>query len=206
MSEGGGEWRVRPATLEDLDWIAGLEIEAYTAEHAVARRKLDEWYRANPEGFSVIAAGGQRIGQLTILPLRPALLDGFVRGRILEQDIHGESLYSPAERGSVRNLHVESIIVRPQGGRAAPPLRALMCLGRDFMPLIRRVCEPENLEKVYALGASGRGERLMAGLGFSRVPGARHETESRALYVAKFGTLKANVCGLYHRRLGKGRT
>src|SRR5215213_9687603 len=83
--EGGAVYGVRPATPDDLDWIARLEIEAYTAEHAVARAKLDEWFCANPCGFSVLTMGGGRVGQLTVLPLRPALLDDFARGTIREQ-------------------------------------------------------------------------------------------------------------------------
>ncbi|HYG80306.1 MAG TPA: hypothetical protein VD861_07965, partial [Pyrinomonadaceae bacterium] len=82
-----------------------------------------------------------------------------------------------------------------------PPLKALMCLGRSFLPMFRRVCEPANLENVYALGASGRGQSFMTGLGFTRVGAARDETAPRGLYVAKFSELKGNIAGLYSRRL-----
>jgi hypothetical protein len=197
---------VRPATPDDLDWIFRLEIEAYSAEYAVARRTLAEWYCANPEGFSVLTTNGEKAGQITILPPRPALLEGFDRGTILEQDIDAASLYTPAERELVRDLHVESVIIQSPEGRSATPLKALMCLGRNFIPLIRRVCEPSNLENIYALGASGRGERFMTGLGFTRVESAQDETGPRRLYVAKFGALKDNVAGLYNRRHGKTRT
>jgi hypothetical protein len=201
--EGGGEYHLRPATPADLDWIAWLEIEAYTAEYAVARAKLDEWFCANPCGFSVLTAGGRKVGQVTMLPLRPELLDSFARGTIREQDIDGASLYMPAERELVRNLHVESIIIRPPEGSSAPPLKALVYLGGNFIPLFERVSEPANLENVYALGASGRGESFMRGLGFRRVESARGATAPRALHVVNFAALKANIAGLYNRRLRK---
>jgi hypothetical protein len=204
--EGGADYRVRPATADELDWIFRLEMEAYSAEYAVARAKLDEWYCANPAGFSVITKEGEKVGQITLLPLRPALLAGFERGTILEQDIRGASLYGPAERALVRSLHVESVILRPPEGRSATPLKALTCLGRNFLRLIRRVCEPSNLETVYALGASGRGESFMTGLGFTRVESAHDEAAPRRLYVANFSALKDNVAGLYHRRLARLKT
>ena len=205
MSEGDAVYGVRPATADDLEWIFRLEIEAYSAEYAVARAKLDEWYCANPEGFSVVTLGGERVGQITMLPLRPALLEGFNRGTVLEQDIQGASLYTPAERALVRNLHAESIILRSHGGRSTP-LKALMCLGHNFLHLIRRVCEPSNLDNVYALGASGRGESFMMGLGFTRAASAHDEASPRRLYVANFSTLKDNIAQLYQRRIGKTKT
>ena len=194
---------MRPAKREDLDWIARLEIEAYTAAYAVARAKLDEWFCANPDGFSVFTLGGQKIGQLTVLPLRPVLLDDFAAGTIREQDIRGADLYTPAERHLVRHLHVESIILRPAEGRSSPPLKALVCLGRNFVPLIARVCEPANLENVYAVGASGRGESFVLALSFKPVAGSHDSADPRRLYVADFGTLEANVSELYRRRLGR---
>ncbi len=197
LREEGSECDVRPATPEDLDWIARLEIEAYSAEYAVARAKLDEWFCANPRGFSILRMGGREIGQMTVLPLRPALLDGFARGTIREQDIRGASLYTPAERDLVRALHVESIIIQPPEGRSNPPLKALMCLGRNFIPLFEKVCEPANLENVYALGASGRGESFMLGLGFTRVGSA---AGPRALHAVSFAALRANIAALYNRR------
>ncbi|HWS99346.1 MAG TPA: hypothetical protein VN256_03665 [Pyrinomonadaceae bacterium] len=206
MSEGDAVYRVRPAAREDLDWIFRLEIDAYSAEYAVARRTLDEWYCANPEGFSVLTMNGEKVGQITLLPLRPALLEGFDRGTILEQEIRGADLYAPAERELVRNLHAESIIIRSPQGRSMPPLKALMCLGRNFITLIGRVCEPANLENVYALGASGRGQSFMTGLGFRRVASAHGETVPRGLYVAPFHALKTSIAGLYQRRLRNNKT
>lgn len=206
MSEGGGECGVRRAMPDELDWIFRLEIEAYSAEYAVARRTLDEWYCANPEVFSVLTMHGQKVGQITILPLRPGLLESFMRGTILEQDIHGASLYTPAERELVRNLHVESLILRSPEGRSMPPLKALMCLGRNFIPLIHRVCKPANLENVYALGASGRGESFITGLGFRRVESYQDKPTPRGLYVAEFSALKDNISRLYNRRRKRFKT
>ena len=208
MIEGDGDavYGVRPARADDLDWIFRLEIDAYSAEYAVARRTLDAWYCANAEGFSVITMCGEKVGQITLLPLRPVLLDSFNQGTIPEQDIHAAGLYTPAERELVRNLHVESVIIQSAHGRSTPPLQALVCLGRNFVPLVRRVCEPANLDNVYAVGASGRGESFIRRLGFRRVGDAEDQTGPLGLYVANFNALEANISQLYNRRIRKTKT
>ena len=78
--EGGSAYHVRPATPEDLDWIFQLEIDTYSAQYAVARRTLEQWYCANSAGFSVLTMNGQKRGQITVLPLRPRHMRAFSGG------------------------------------------------------------------------------------------------------------------------------
>ncbi len=201
--EDGTVCHANPATLEDLDWIFRLEIDAYSTQYAVASRTLEQWYGSNPDGFSVLTMNGRKIGHITFVPLRPKILKSFVIGTIVEQDIHEDCLYTPEEKNLIRNLYVESIIIDSPKGHSALPIKALTCLARDFVPLISRICDPTNLENVYALAASGAGERFMKRLGFDQVKSGRERADQRALYVARFSTLKANISELYNRRLRK---
>lgn len=201
--EGGTVCHANPATPEDLAWIFRLEIDAYSAHYAVARRTLEEWYATNPDGFSILTMNGRKIGHITIIPLRPRILKSCVQGTIVEQDIHEDSLYTPGEKHLIRNLYFESIIIDSPKGHSTLPVKALTCLARDFVPLIRRICDPTNLENVYAVAASGLGERFMKGLGFDQVKSGQERSDQRALYVAKFSTLNANISELYNRRLRK---
>jgi hypothetical protein len=121
----------------------------------------------------------------------------------VEQDIHPDSLHTPGEKHLIRNLYLESIIVDSSIGHSTLPIKALTCLARDFVPLISRICDPTRLENIYALAASGRGERFMKGLGFDQVKSRQERVDQRALYVAKFSTLKARISQLYDRRLRK---
>jgi hypothetical protein len=205
LREGEGDTvcHANPAVPEDLDWIFQLEIDAYSAQYAVARRTLEQWYGTNPDGFSILTMHGRKIGHITIVPLRPKILKSFVQGTMVEQDIHEDSLYTPGEKHLIRTLYVESIIIDSPKGYSTLPIKALTCLARDFVPLIRRICDPTNLENVYALAASGRGERLMKGLGFDRVKSDQERADQRALYVAAFSTLRANIAELCDRRLKK---
>ena len=190
-----------PATPEDLDWIFRREIDAYSPQYAVARRTLEEWYGSNPDGFSILTMNGRKIGHITILPLRPKILESFVQGTIVEQDIREDCIYTRREKHLIRNLYIESIIAGSSDGHSTLPIKALACLARDFVPLISAICDPANLENVYALAASGPGERFMKGLGFDQLKSGQVRADQHTVYVARFSTLKANICELYNRRL-----
>jgi hypothetical protein len=194
---------VSPATLEDLDWIFRRELDAYSPQHAVAKHTLERWFGSNPHGFSVLTMNGCRMGLVTFLPLRPKILDRFVLGTILEQDIREDCLYAPAEKHLIKNLYVESIIIDSTEKYSTLPIKALTCLAHDFVPLIQRICDPARLENIYALAASGRGERFMKGLGFKQVKSGEQRGDKRALYVATFSSLAMNISELYQRRLRK---
>jgi len=144
---------------------------------------------------------GRKIGHLTIVPLHPNVLKSFDQGTILEQDIHEDSLYTPRERHLIRNLYVESIILDGSKGPSALPIKPLTCLAHNFDTLIGSICDPTQLENIYALAASGRGERFMKGLGFDRVNSSEERADQRALYVAGFSSLKARISELCNRRL-----
>ena len=192
--------QANPAMPEDLAWIFRLEIDAYSAQHAVARKKLDQWYAGNPDGFSVLTLNGRKIGHLTIIPLRPNILESFVQGTIREQDIHDQHLYPPQEKHLIRNLYVESIIIDSPGGPSVPII-AFARLACDFIPLMSRICDPARLENIYALAASGRGERFMKKLGFVPVKGSQARADGRTLYVARFAAVRVRIAELLSRRL-----
>lgn len=202
LSEGT-KCHVHPATIEDLDWILRLEIDTYTAQHAVARRRLEGWYGANPDGFSVLTINGRRIGHLTFVPLRAETSESLVLGRISENDIHQSCLHPPEEKHLIKSLYVESIILDSSNGHSTLPIKALTCLAQVFVPLIRRICDPNSLENLFALAATGRGERLMKGLGFNQIKSGGERLDNRALYVATFSALKNNISELYSRRTKK---
>ena len=202
MSEGEGDGRceVNPATRADLDWIFQLQIDAYSRQYAISRQKLDQWFGRNPDGFSVVRISGHRVGHLTLVPLRANALESFVLGKLAENEIHEDGIHPPEEKHLIRNLYVESIILDPQNGHYRLPIQALTSLAIDFVPLIRRVCDPNNLENFYALSATGRGERLMKALGFNQVKRGHRRPDQRALYAATFRVLTLNITELYNRR------
>ena len=190
-----------PATLKDIEWIAQLEAEMYSGEDVVPEEILREWYAANPTGFFVIKTkNGQNLGHIDILPVRPGTLRLFVEGAILERDIRGDSLYSPGERGSIRDLYIESLAVRVSGKGKISVLRALAL---NLPSLLCRIAAPENIETVYGMAATKPGERMMEHLGFQRVLKGEERKDGHAIFSAGFKMLMENIAWICRDLAGK---
>ena len=180
------------ATPDEIGWIAGLEADIYSLADAVPSAVLRAWYGANPSGFFVVrTANGAKVGHIDLLPLRPGTLAGFVDGTLVERDIGGEALYTPAERDAIRDLYVESIVVQPpQGASSAPAVR---CVLRDFERLVAQVADPTRIRRVYAVAASGSGERLLRRLGFAVLRPAAHRQDQHDLFAADYPALREHL-------------
>lgn len=190
-------YRIRQATIEEIDWIADLQSNVYSHEDAIPLHVLLEWYKANPNGFSVITmTNGQKIGHIDILPLRRSTLDSFVQGNIKERDIRGDSLFSPEQADQITHLYVESIIVHPPKGYSNAP--AVLCVLSNFVELIKRLCNADKVGYVYAIAASDSGERLMRRLGFDKIGAADKRIDRHDLFSVRFDELRENIktiCG-----------
>ncbi len=190
-------YSVVPATEDDLLWIARLEARVFSEQDAVPEMVLREWYAINPHGFFIIKEkNGERVGNLTILPLRPSTLRAFSEGHILDKDIRGDSLYSSTERHSIRDLYVESIIVSLPKGKSNAP--ALLCILSRIGLIMRRLCDMAEVDHIYAIAASSSGEKFMKRLGFVQVKSAEVRKDGHDLFAVKFAnlaTIIATMCG-----------
>lgn len=186
-------YRIDPATPEEIDWIAQLESEAYSPKDAIPKHILKQWYAANPSGFSIIKTDEQKIGHIDILPLRSPALELFYSGEIMEREIPGDGLHEPGERNSIRSLYIESVIIQPLNGHSNVPPYALLSLLRHFNMLVNRICNPGNVEYVYAMAASKSGARLIQHLGFEQVKVDRARADGHDLYETKFVDLAASI-------------
>lgn len=183
------KYNLQQATADDIEWIAQLESEFYSSADAIPKHVLEEWYNANGSGFLVISIeGGHRIGHLDILPLRPRTLSLFIEGNLLEREIRGDSLYSPAEQKEIRNLYIESIILNPPKGCSRG--KALLFLLCNYQSIIEKLCDVTKVESIYAMAASKAGERNMQRLGFNKVMTGDKRKDKHDLFVVRFSVLK----------------
>lgn len=181
--EGRAAYRIDAAARQDVGWIAESEARVYSPSDAIPEPVLAEWYDSNPAGFSVLKSGGERIGHINILPLRPAPLRRLLDGAVAERDIRGADLYAPHERDSIKELYVESLAVLPRPGVSSAPAASFVL--SNVIPLVGRLCDPGGVENVYALAASGAGEKLMRHLGFVRRAEASARSDGHDLWAAR---------------------
>lgn len=158
---------------DDVRWAAALAASVYVGDDVIPESLMLGWFAANPDGFSVIKnASEERVGNLDILPVRPDALQALIAGSKLEIEIEPADLFGPGERGGIRDLWLESVVcVEPGAGRA---------LCECWLELLGRLSD--RVRSVYAVAASGKGERLLGRLGFERAGLAADRRDRHDLY------------------------
>jgi hypothetical protein len=168
------------ASADELRWIAEQELEHYGGPRAVALYRLEAWYEANPNGFLVVRRGGEPVGQITMLPLKPAMLAALIDGSKGEKDIGPDDIFGPEERAAVRGLYIESLIVQP--------LRLFGLFIMSFNRHVARLAVPRNVEAIYAYPITAAGRLLIANMHFQRV--------APTLFAAKYMDLARQTASL----------
>jgi hypothetical protein len=90
------------------------------------------------------------------------MLGKYKNGEILETHIGSKDLFSSSERSLIKNIYVESVIVKRAHRR-----QGVFCLIRMLKTMIVNFCDKEIAEKVYAMAATDDGIRMLKGMGFS---------------------------------------
>lgn len=193
-------YRVEQATSEEVGWIAVLEASVYSTEDAIPERLLREWFSMNHTGFSIVkTADGQPIGHLDILPLRPATLDAFLKGDIVEREIRGDSLYSVDDRRLIKHLYVESIILRPP--KPLSNAVAIMSVLSNISSIVERVADLQTAERIYAIAATPSGERVMRRLGFELLSAGDRRKDGHNLFAAQLSVVAGKVLAICGSRI-----
>ncbi|HKO56036.1 MAG TPA: hypothetical protein VJ276_09165 [Thermoanaerobaculia bacterium] len=168
------------ASADELRWIAEQEIEHYGGPRAAALYRLEAWYEANPNGFLVVRQGGEPVGHVTMLPLKPPMLRALIEGSKGEKDIERDDIFAPAERAAVRGIYIESLVVQP--------LRLFGLFIMSFNRQVARLAVPRNVDAIYAYPITAAGRLVIANLHFQRV--------GPALYAAEYAALAKHTASL----------
>ena len=188
-------YRVEQATSDEIRWIAELESFVYSKDDAIPEHLLREWFSVNHTGFSIVkTADGKPVGHLDILSLRPATLDAFLKGDIIEREIRGDSLYSVDDRRLIKHLYVESIILRPP--KPLSNAAAIMSVLSHMASIIERVADLETVERIYAIAATPAGERVMRRLGFELLSAGDRRNDGHDLFAAQRSVLAGKVLAI----------
>lgn len=161
-------YRILQATKEDIFWIADTAKKVYSGLDIIPPNIMIEWFDSNPTGFSIIKdRNGNRCGNIDILPIKPNTLQRFLSGELVEIEIRGDSILTPEDSDKIQALYVESFVAI-DGRDHGNPLAVYKCL-MSTPDLISRISNPSQIDKIYAIGASPSGIRLMEHLGFDRI-------------------------------------
>ncbi len=155
----GTSYEFVPASRDDILWAAALAKRIYRGNDVIPASVMLEWFDVNRNGFSVIKLGKKRIGNLDILPLKRLTLKRFEAGKLLEKDIVGDSLYTVDESNKIEDLYIESFVC-PKNPMAVPVVLS------QFESIVKRLCAPNQVKRVFAISASPGGTNMLGKLGF----------------------------------------
>jgi len=187
-----GPYTVFPADESDILWAAETGRRVYTGIDIIPRELMLEWCKANPNGFFVVKdRHGHRCGNIDILPLRPDTLRRFLSGEIIEQDIRGDCLFHPSEAGQIADLYVESVVAIDAHYKGNPYAAHRIILTVPAM--LSKLCPQEKLSKIYAVGGSSNGVRLMQHLGFDMISAGDGRKDKHKVFVTEMADLIHNI-------------
>ncbi len=193
-------YSIVPAEETDLAWMAGLEAAAFSTDDAVPVDVLLRWFKKNPNSFNVVATHeGSKIGHINVLPVKPDSLGGFREGSVKETALLADSIFSYAERNSVEDVYVESVVIKPSRTISLAP--AMAAILSNFSPIVERIAEITTLKHVHAIAASQRGDKLLKKLGFSCVKPATQRADRHDFYSISFELLSKKIVELTRERV-----
>jgi hypothetical protein len=181
---------VGQATADDVEWVAERQRECF-GKSAVPRDVLLEWYAVIRNAFFILRRGGSRIGQIGLLPVKEPALGLFVKGVIDERGLRGTSLFTAAEKESVRDVYIESVYVA--GGNKATHQAGVTKLLTDLETLVAEVANPDKVQFIYGLGATRAGIRFMERRGFELVSPPAARVDRSPLYRISFPTFRKRL-------------
>jgi hypothetical protein len=191
MTTAPGDYQVRPAREEDIRWAAALGQRVYHGLDVIPAETMLDWYAANPNGFFTFWHGNYRIGNFDLLPLRPAVMQRFVSGLLLEKDIRPDDLFLPSESHAIRDLHWESIVVDPAYKGERRPMTALF--QQTYLETLAHLCPIDQLGATYAIAASTAGANLLQRMGLSPIGEASQRLDAHPLYCGNVASYRAAI-------------
>jgi hypothetical protein len=183
---------VFPATGDDIYWIANEEKNVYGKNpiDVMPYKLINSWYRKNPTCFWIIKRlGGEILGNLYLLPLKPKALDKLINGKICERDIRSEDIYSEKESDKITSLHITSLVCPKYSEGTVQFIR-------NFNQIIKNICNTNKLSYISALSASIEGKNLLERNGFTLVNDGKEREDQHPCYSIKYEDL---VTRLKHR-------
>jgi hypothetical protein len=106
----GAPYRVEPATMDDLRWIATKTAQLHQS-HAVSYEKKLAWFKRNPSGFWVILNRyGTLVGSCELIPVEYEVIEDLAAGKTREQDKSPEQVIGYADRSKAQFVYLENVM------------------------------------------------------------------------------------------------
>jgi hypothetical protein len=186
------DYVVLQATEEDVAWSADLARRAFRGSDLVPDVIRNEWHRTNPYTYWVVKKNGREpVGYTILLPLRPNTLKHVEDGDLLERNILGDNIFTPAERDSISSIYIASLVVMNERNNCVPKAVAQFMMSCE--EVLEKLCHIERLQTIYATAASRGGKRLLERFDFMKIRDGSQRKDHHDLYRIDYQTLRRHI-------------
>ncbi|MBN1211013.1 MAG: hypothetical protein JXA92_00405 [candidate division Zixibacteria bacterium] len=175
------EIEFRYANDEDIKKIYELDSRVFKKRDIIKEEIFLNWHRKNNNIFTVAYFGEQFVGYYSILPLKKSIFNKFLCGEIKEKDITPDNIVEAKRVVRLTRLYLFSIAVEPE----VPYILKnevsykLFC---NIAHCLDKQRKKGNLKKIYATGATKRGENLLKGFKFTKISESKKREDKHNLY------------------------
>jgi hypothetical protein len=192
---------VSKADLNDVAWIAKSEREYYMGLDVIPEKTLRSWYGVNNKIFSVLKRDGINVGCLDVLPLRDNPLQELIDGDLCEAQVTSACIYEPEEKNKVKFLWVENFMVLLETEPIQIKAKAIKAILTALEGVVEELCCSANLENIFCIVATERGERLVRMLGFELAgTGLARGGDGHDLYKVEWPVLQQRIDRILDRQ------
>lgn len=181
----------------DFDQIYALDKSVFTQADLIPPETFRQWFRVNKKVFTVLSVGEKVIGYYSILPLRQATFNRFLKGKISEIDFTAKDILSEQEARNIRRIYFFSIVIDKEYRH-----RGYQLLQHAVDELDARVTYPQ-VRKIYATAATPDGKRILEKRGFIKKANAAERIDRHDLYEYSYDDQSSSTTinhGNEHRR------
>ena len=126
-----------------------------------------------------------------LLPLRPTTQEHVVDGDLLEANILGDNIITPAERETISTVYLASLVVMNERNNCVPKAVAQFVMNCEAV--LEKLCSLDKLQTIYAAAASPGGKRLLKRFEFIKMRDGSQRKDRHDLFKIDYPTLRRNI-------------
>lgn len=148
---------------------------------AISDELVEQWRLKNPNMFAcVLDERGTIDAALGIMPLTESFMDQFIAGKVVESQIGAEDIHGPDKSKQVARLYISGVVVRDAKTQRGH-MRAALLMWATIQYLVK-LYGTRRRRTLYALAATGDGERILKHLNFTIISPAGQRSDEHDLY------------------------
>lgn len=182
------------ATLNDIGAIVEIDRRYFRRADIVDEEVFRTWQRRNNSVFTVIRTDKEVAGYYALLPLKSKALQSIIDGTLREKDIKPRDILDKKQVRRIQAIYFYSVAMTHRYSKATWLL--LQHLECYLETLVTEGC----LSVIYAVAATGEGEKLLRKLGFQKLKDGNQRPGKHPLYSRNLSHVRESKGSIFAHR------